>query len=394
MNLEEYRRRARNWLEANARDVGTEGSPDPDGLAAAKTFMAKLYDAGYSGIAWPSEWGGQGLSQAEERAFAEEAKDFTLPTYVFSIGLGMCGPTLVDLGTPEQKARHVRPLLRGEEIWCQLFSEPGAGSDVAALQTRATESEDGWVVNGQKVWTSVAQHADWGLLLARTDVDVPKHKGLSMFIVDMHAPGVTVRPLRDMTGRAHFNEIFFDDVHIPTGNLIGRVNDGWSCAVTTLLHERLSISSGVGMSGQKDNPVAFEALRHTADTRDPLVRDQLVELYIRSRALALFNQRLAQETKAGIFPGARGSAAKLLLAELVLFQSDLATSLAGPEAVAYEDDGRLAGSLLFAPALSLGGGTNEIMRNIIGDRVLNLPPEPRVDKTVPFKDLKTGGGSA
>ncbi|WP_433240883.1 acyl-CoA dehydrogenase family protein [Streptosporangium sp. CA-135522] len=390
MDLEEYRRRARSWLTANAEETRAEGSPDADGVAAEKAFMAKLYDAGYSGISWPAEWGGQGLSQAEERVFAEEARDFTLPTYVFSIGLGMCGPTLVDLGTPEQKARHVRPLLRGEEIWCQLFSEPGAGSDVAALQTRATRTEDGWVVSGQKVWTSVAQHASFGLLLTRTDVDVPKHKGLSMFIVDMRAPGVTVRPLKDMTGRAHFNEIFFDNVHIPSENLIGQVNDGWSCAVTTLLHERLSISGGVGMSGQRENPVAFEALRHTVDTGDPLVRDRLVELYIRSRALALFNQRLAQETKAGIFPGARGSAAKLLLAELSMFQADLATSLAGPQAVAYEEDGRLAASLALAPALSLGGGTNEIMRNIIGDRVLNLPPEPRVDKTVPFKDLKTG----
>ncbi|MGV9770488.1 acyl-CoA dehydrogenase family protein [Streptosporangium sp. NPDC003464] len=388
--LADYRRRARSWLAANAPEAGAGGAPGADGVAAAKTFMAGLHDAGYSGISWPAEWGGQGLSQAEERVFAEEARDFALPTYLFSIGLGMCGPTLLDLGTPEQKARHIRPLLRGEEIWCQLFSEPGAGSDVAALQTRATETEDGWVVSGQKVWTSVAQHASHGLLLTRTDVDVPKHRGLTMFIVDMRAPGVTVRPLRDMTGRAHFNEIFFDDVRIPAENLVGQVNDGWSCAVTTLLHERLSISGGVGMSGQKDNPAAFEALRRTADTGDPLVRDQLVELYIRSRALALFNQRLAQETKAGVFPGARGSAAKLLLAELSMFQADLATSLAGPEAVAYEDDGRLAGSIALAPALSLGGGTNEIMRNIIGDRVLNLPPEPRVDKNVPFKDLKTG----
>ncbi|WP_344975561.1 acyl-CoA dehydrogenase family protein [Streptosporangium fragile] len=392
MDLQEYRRRARAWLETNAPVAAAEGAPDTGGVAAAKAFMARMYDAGYSGITWPKEWGGQGLTQAEERAFAEEARHYTLPTYVFSIGLGMCGPTLVDLGSPEQKTRHLRPLLRGEEIWCQLFSEPGAGSDVAALQTRATRVEGGWTVTGQKVWTSVAQHADWGLLLARTDVDVPKHKGLSMFVVDMHAPGVTVRPLRDMTGRAHFNEIFFDDVHIPDENLIGRVNDGWSCAVTTLLHERLSISSGVGMGGQKDNPVAFEALRHRVDTADPVVRDQLVELYIRSRALALFNQRLAQETKAGIFPGARGSAAKLLLAELTMFQADLATSLAGPEAVAYEEGGGgPAEALALAPAMALGGGTNEIMRNIVGDRVLNLPPEPRTDKNVPFKDLRANG---
>ena len=195
MDLEEYRRGARAWLAANAPGARAEGTTDADALAEARAFMARLYDAGYSGITWPAEWGGQGLTQAEDRAFAAEAVGVTLPTYVFSIGLGMCGPTLVDLGTPEQKSRHIRRLLRGEEIWCQLFSEPGAGSDVASLQTRAVPAEGGgWMVNGQKVWTSVAQHADFGLLLTRTDVDVPKHKGLTMFIVDMHAPGVTVAP--------------------------------------------------------------------------------------------------------------------------------------------------------------------------------------------------------
>ncbi len=392
MEQVEYRRRARTWLEENA-GARAEADPGTDGLAAARAFMAALHDAGYSGITWPKQWGGQGLTQAEERAFAAEARDFTLPTYVFSIGLGMCGPTLVDLGTDAQRARYIRPLLRGEEIWCQLFSEPGAGSDVAALQTRAVPADGGWIVNGQKVWTSVAQHADFGLLLTRTDVDVPKHQGLTMFIVDMRAPGVTIRPLTDMTGHARFNEIFFDDVQIPAESLVGEVNGGWKCAVTTLLHERLSISAEVGMSGQKDNPATFAALRKAVDTSDPLVRDQLVELHIRSRALALFNQRLAQETKAGIFPGARGSAAKLLLAELTNFSADLAVSLVGPEAVAYDDDsggGGLAGAIALAPAMSLGGGTNEIMRNIIGDRVLGLPPEPRLDKTVPFKDLKVG----
>ncbi|WP_336213330.1 acyl-CoA dehydrogenase family protein [Nonomuraea sp. LPB2021202275-12-8] len=385
MNLADYRRAARAWLVAN---TPSDHRPEGDPIALAKDFMARLYDAGYSGITWPRQWGGQGLTQAEERAFAAEAGDFTLPLYVFSIGLGMTGPTLVDRGTDEQRERFVRPLLRGEEIWCQLFSEPGAGSDVASLQTRAARDGDGWIVNGQKVWTSVAHHADWGLLLARTDVDVPKHKGLTMFVVDMHHPGVTVRPLRDMSGRANFNEIFFDDVHIPDEHRVGEVNDGWGVAVTTLLHERLSISAGVGMGSQRDNPASLEALREVLDTSDPLVRDQLVELHIRSRALALFNQRLAQETNAGVFPGARGSAAKLLLAELTVFQADLATQLAGPASVV--DDHPLGQALAVAPGMALGGGTNEIMRNIVGDRVLNLPPEPRVDKTVPFKDLKVG----
>ncbi|GGP09774.1 acyl-CoA dehydrogenase family protein [Nonomuraea glycinis] len=385
MNLTDYRRTARAWLVAN---TPSDDRPQGDPTARAKEFMAKLYDAGYSGITWPRQWGGQGLTQAEERAFAAEATHFTLPLYVFSIGLGMTGPTLVDRGTDEQRARFVRPLLRGEEIWCQLFSEPGAGSDVAALQTRAVRDGGGWIVSGQKVWTSVAQYADWGLLLARTDVDVPKHKGLTMFVVDMRHPGVTVRPLRDMSGRANFNEIFFDDVPIPDEHRVGEVNDGWSVAVTTLLHERLSISAGVGMGGQKDNPASVAALREVLDTSDPLVRDELVELHIRSRALALFNQRLAQETNAGVFPGARGSAAKLLLAELYLFQADLATRLAGPASVVGGHP--LGHALSLAPGMALGGGTNEIMRNIIGDRVLNLPPEPRVDKTVPFKDLKVG----
>ncbi|MER7503614.1 acyl-CoA dehydrogenase family protein [Nonomuraea pusilla] len=385
MDLDEYRRAARAWLLENAPS-GEEGPGDP--VARAKDFMARLYDAGYSGITWPRRWGGQGLTQAEERAFAAEAHAFSLPTYVFSIGLGMTGPTLVDRGTDAQRARFVRPLLRGEEIWCQLFSEPNAGSDVAAVQTRAVRDGGAWVVNGQKVWTSVAQHADWGLLLARTDVDVPKHRGLTMFVVDMRHPGVTVRPLRDMSGRAHFNEIFFDDVTIPDEHRVGEVGDGWSVAVTTLLHERLSISAGVGMGGQKDDPASFEALRRSVDTSDPIVRDELVELHIRTRALALFNQRLAQETRAGIFPGARGSAAKLLLAELTLYQADLATRLVGPESVVGGHP--LSYAIAMAPGMSLGGGTNEIMRNIVGDRVLNLPPEPRVDKDVPFKDLKVG----
>ena len=385
MDLDDYRRAARSWLAENARSAE---SPGAESVAAAKEFMARLYDAGYSGITWPRQWGGQGLTQAEDRAFAAESAAFALPLYVFSIGLGMTGPTIVDRGSDEQRERFVRPLLRGEEIWCQLFSEPGAGSDVASLQTRATRDGGDWVVNGQKVWTSVAHHADRGLLLASTDVDVPKHKGLTMFVVDMHHPGVTVRPLKDMTGRANFNEIFLDDVTIPDEDRVGEVNDGWSVAVTTLLHERLSISSGVGMGSFLDSPASIESLARVVDTDDPVVRDELVELHIRSRALALFNQRLAQETRAGVFPGARGSAAKLLLAELVMFQADLATRLVGPESVVGGHP--LEQVISMAPGMSLGGGTNEIMRNIVGDRVLNLPPEPRVDKTVPFKDLKVG----
>ncbi|WP_157420464.1 acyl-CoA dehydrogenase family protein [Actinomadura kijaniata] len=385
-DIDEYRRTARAWLESR-----TAGLPPDPGLDDARAFMADLYDAGYSGITWPVEYGGQGLSAAEERAFQQAASDFTLPVGVFGIGLGMCGPTLLSIGTEEQKRRYLPPLLRGEEIWCQMFSEPGAGSDVASLQTRAVRDGDHWVVNGQKVWTSVARQADRGLLIARTDPDVPKHQGITMFVIDMHDPGVTVRPLRDMTGESHFNEIFFDDVRVPAENVVGEVNGGWSAAVTTLLHERVSIGMG---AARTERPASFAALRRAAAERgllaDPAVRERLVDLYLRERAFDLLNAKMSQEVKAGIQPGARGSVVKLLLADLTLDGADAASEILGPDTVAHDDEGRIARALAWGPGMALGGGTNEIMRNIIGDRVLGLPREPQVDRAVPFKDLKVG----
>ncbi|MEO5875618.1 MAG: acyl-CoA dehydrogenase family protein [Streptosporangiaceae bacterium] len=383
--IDDYAARARAWLEG----VEAVGTAD---VGRAREFMGVLHDAGYSGISWPAEYGGQGLSEAEERVFQQMARGYSLPVSVFGIGIGMCGPTLVSIGTQEQKQRYVRPLLRGEEIWCQMFSEPGAGSDVASLQTRAVLDGDLWVINGQKVWTTVAQHADRGLLIARTDPDVPKHQGITMFVVDMHHPGVTVRPLRDMTGDSHFNEIFFDDVTVPADQVVGEVNGGWSAAVTTLLHERVSI--GMGAAGG-DRPMSYANLSAQARSRgltdDPAVRERLVDLYLKERAFELLTARMSQEVKAGINPGARGSVGKLLLADLLLFGADVATEVFGPEAVAFEPgDHRIAQSLSWAPGMALGGGTNEVMRNIIGDRVLGLPREPQVDRDVPFRTLKVG----
>ncbi|MQY08170.1 acyl-CoA dehydrogenase family protein [Actinomadura macrotermitis] len=385
-DLDEYARRARAWLE-----TATAALPPDPGLAAARAFMADLHDAGYSGITWPAEYGGQGLSAAEERVFQQAARDLVLPVGVFGIGLGMCGPTLLSIGTEEQKRRYIRPLLRGEEIWCQMFSEPGAGSDVASLQTRAVLDGDAWLVNGQKVWTSVAKQADFGLLIARTNPDVPKHQGITMFVVDMHDPGVTVRPLRDMTGESHFNEVYFDDVRIAADQVVGEVDGGWSAAVTTLLHERVSIGMG---AARTERPASFEALSGAARERgllaNPLVRDRLVDLYLQERAFDLLSARMSQEVKAGIQPGARGSVVKLLLAELTLDSADAASEILGPGTVAHDDDGKIARALAWGPGMALGGGTNEIMRNIIGDRVLGLPREPQVDRTVPFRDLKVG----
>jgi alkylation response protein AidB-like acyl-CoA dehydrogenase len=390
-----FRERARGWLEANAPRRSDDGPSTQWDLASARAFQARLHDAGLAGISWPAAYGGQGLTAADQRAFDEEARDFELPTGYFTIGLGMCGPTLLDFGSEELKERYIRPMLRGEELWCQLFSEPGAGSDVASLQTRAVRDGDGWVVHGQKVWTSVAQNADRGALIARTNPDVPKHDGITMLVIDMHAPGVTVRPLRDMTGGATFNEVFFDGARTPADHVVGEVDQGWAAAVRMLLHERVAIG---GSTRGRTSAAGFESLveevRGRGLERDPVVRQRLAELYVRERVVHLFGSRLAQEARAGRSPGSRGSVGKLAGAELGRFAADLAAELLGGDAIAWDasdrEARRWAGALLSAPAAAIAGGTNEVQRNIIGDRVLGLPREPQVDRDVPFRELRVG----
>lgn len=405
--MNDFRARVRDWLATNVPET-SENAPLKERIATAKQFQAALYDAGFAGITWPAEFGGQGLSAAEQQIFNDESSAYDLPTDVFLVGLGMCGPTIVDLGTGAQKSRYVRPLLRGEEIWCQLFSEPGAGSDVASLQTRAVRDGSGgtpasggvagggdWVVNGQKVWTSGAHWADYGALLARTNPDQPKHKGLTMFIVDMHAPGVTVRPLRDMTGRAPFSEVYFDDVRLPADAVLGAVDAGWLAAVTMLGHERVSIGGSVR---RRYDPLAYANLVELARERnriaDPRVRDGLAALYTAERALSLFNARLRQDADAGSPPGARGSVAKLAGAELLWQAVHVAGLIAGLDAAAWEPDSaegdELAMAINATPASSIAGGTNQVQRNIIGDRILGLPREPVVDRDVPFRELRVG----
>jgi alkylation response protein AidB-like acyl-CoA dehydrogenase len=391
----DFRQQARAWLEANAVRRSEDGPVHNWDLASAKAFQARQHDAGLAGISWPAAYGGQGLTAAEERAFDEEARNYELPYGFFSIGLGMCGPTLLDLGSEELKGRYIRPLLRGEEVWCQLFSEPGAGSDVAGLQTRAVRDGDGWVVTGQKVWTSRAQDADYGCVIARTNPDVPKHDGITMFVVDMRSPGVTVRPLRDMTGGATFNEVFFDEVRVPADHVVGEVDRGWAASVRMLTHERVSIG---GRARGRTSPAAFESMVDEVRARgmdgDPVVRERLAELYVRQRLLHLFGSRLAQEARAGRSPGARGSVGKLAGAQLGRFSADLAAELLGGEAIAWDPDDRdgrrWAGTVLGAPAEAIAGGSNEIQKNIIGDRVLGLPREPQVDRDVPFRELRVG----
>lgn len=394
MDPARYREQVRAWLRDNAPRVPKASTRDEQ-LQIAQKFQAALYDAGYAGITWPLDTGGQGLNPIYQTIFSEEAAAYELPVQPFSIGMGMCGPTLVDLGTPAQRQRYVRKLLRGEEVWCQLYSEPGAGSDVASLQTRAVADGDGWVVNGHKVWTSVAHWADFGALLARTDPDLPKHAGLTMFIVDMHDPGIRVRPLIDMTGRSGFNEVFFDNVRIPADAVLGEFNGGWAAAVTMLGHERVSI--GAARPSQR-SPVAFEALlelgRRERITGDSVQRQRLADYYAHERALELFNTRLSQESAAGRAPGARGSIAKLAGALQYRRAVELASELAGAHAAAWtpgEETGEQVSLVInSAPAMGIAGGTNEIQHNIIGERILGLPKEPQADRDVPFRELRVG----
>ena len=397
---DDFRARARAWLAANASRRGSgddEAEADSRGQAAViaeqKAFQAKLYDAGFAGITWPKEYGGQGLTSAEQIAWSQESRDYDLPNGAFFIGISMPGNTLVELGTEEQKRRYLPKMLRGEEIWCQLFSEPGAGSDVASLQTSAVRDGETWVLNGQKVWTSGAQFSDYGAILARTDPTKAKHNGISMFIVDMHAPGVSVRPLKVATGHSPFNEVFFDSVRIPADALIGAENKGWDAAVVMLRHERIAIGT---MGSSRTSPLAFDSLRDLAAglgrTDDQGVRRDLAELYARSRAMQLFALLLREETFAGRPPGARGSVAKLAGSELGRFAGNVAADVLGDQLAGFDSDelAAVTTSIIAAPGSAIAGGTSEIQRNIIGERVLGLAKDPGVDRSTPFNQLRVG----
>ena len=395
--LDEFRRRARAFLEAHADPAGTERHDDEATVVArAKAFQGALADAGMAAITYPKALGGAGLDAAHQRVFDEESSAFELPSRQFMIGLGMCAPVLLEFGTDAQQRAYLPGLLRAGTVWCQLFSEPGAGSDVASLQTRAERDGDEWVVNGQKVWTSGAHYCDYGLLVARTNTDVPKHRGLSMFVVDMRTPGVNARPLRQIDGHAHFNEVFLDDVRLPADALVGDADDGWRVAVAMLANERVAI--GAGGSSQQMGGDGYVTLIDLARTQrctdDPMVRQQLADLYCRERILALMGQRIRAAFVAGRAPGPEGSVAKLATTILGKRSADLAMAMAGAGGLAWDptdpSGGEQAASLLFAPMLGIAGGTSEIQRNIIGERVLGLPKEPAVDRDVPFRELRVG----
>ncbi len=365
-------------------------------------FLRARYDAGLAWVHYPEGRGGLGAPRAlqavADREFRAAGAPDNNPADTV-IGLGMAAPTILAFGSAEQQERWLRPLWTGEEIWCQLFSEPGAGSDLASLATRAVPSGDGdWIVNGQKVWTSLAHKARWAILVARTDPDVPKHRGLSYFVCDMTDPGVDVRPLRQLTGEAEFNEVFLSDVRIPDSARIGQVGEGWKVAQGTLMNERVAIGgAGMPREGGMIGLVA-RTWREHPDRRTPGLHDRLLRLWADAEVARLASMRLRQQLAAGQ-PGPEGSAAKVTFARLNQEISGLDVELAGEDGLRYGDWtmrrpahaeflGRDPGfRYLRAKGNSIEGGTSEVLRNIIAERVLGLPAEPRVDKDVPWKDL-------
>jgi alkylation response protein AidB-like acyl-CoA dehydrogenase len=388
-----YREKVRGWLEqhkAQAPEARSTraGAEDAGYLAARRAWQGKLAEGGLAGVTWPHEFGGQGLGPIEQVIVNQELGRAGVPGILDVIGLGMLGPCLIAHGTDEQKGRYLGPMLHGDEVWCQMFSEPAAGSDLAAVQTRARVEDDGsFVLNGQKVWTTNAQFASYGLLLARTNPDVPKHKGMTMFIVPMDAPGITVRGLRQISGEAEFNEVFFDDVRVGPEMVVGGVDNGWGTALTVLMYERLTI--GLGSEGMGYNPYRFA--RALADdpaaVTDKAVRKAIGEIGTDLLALRFASYRTLSALSQGQIPGPESGLAKVTTVNAAIAAGDLIADVLGPDAL--DEDSEWSYMISFLPGLKSAGGTEQILRNTIGERVLGLPPEPRLDKGVPFSELRS-----
>ena len=385
----EYRAKVRAWLQEHAKEappVRPEGDEDAY-LKARREWQGKLAEAGLAGVTWPKELGGQGLGPIEQVTTNQELAAAGVPGILDVIGVGMLGPTLIAHGTDEQKGRYLGPMLHGDEVWCQLFSEPAAGSDLAGIQSRAKEDNGGFILNGQKVWTTNAQFASYGLLLARTDPDVPKHKGLTMFVVPMDAEGVTIRGLRQITGDAEFNEVFFDDVKLPAENVVGGVGNGWVTALTTLMYERLTIGLGSEGMGYRADRFTRAIASDEHARKDPKVRATLGELASDLIALRFLGYRTLTALQKGQIPGPESALAKITTVNAAITATDMIADVIGPDAL-DDHKSEWAYAISFLPGLKSAGGTEEILRNTVGERVLGLPPEPRLDKGIPFSELR------
>jgi alkylation response protein AidB-like acyl-CoA dehydrogenase len=391
-----WRAGVRDFVQAHRAELGhrsrERGWPD---LAAARARQALLYEGGLVGVTWPVEAGGRGGTPMQQAIVDQELARADVPGPVNLIGIGMCGPTIIVHGSQEQKDRYLARLLRADDLWCQLFSEPAAGSDLAALRTRAVRGDDGsWRITGQKVWTTLAHVADYGIVLTRTDPDVPKHRGLTMFVVDLKADGVLVRPLRQMNGAAEFNEVFFDDVVVPDSERLGEPGEGWRVALTTLMSERLSLGGSggdVGVPLERITAHVAAALAGLTEDRQALVRQRLGRAVVDSLGVRYTGYRRLSVLSRGGMPGPEASAGKLAGTRVARELADLAVRLLGPDALyAGDDDAGWQALAAGLPGMAIAGGTDEVLRNIIGERVLGLPAEPRADKTIPFRDAMEG----
>jgi alkylation response protein AidB-like acyl-CoA dehydrogenase len=384
---EAFRQRVRAWLEANIprewRAVRNPDMPRAEAFDMLRRWQRQLYDAGFIGLTWPREAGGAGLTFLEEMVLHQEMALAKAPPILNILGVGMAGPTIIAYGTDEQKKRYPPKILSGEEIWCQGYSEPDAGSDLASLQTRAVKDGDTWVINGQKVWTSLAHIADWMMLLARTDPDAPRHKGITYFLLDMHAPGVTVKPLKQITGDDEFNEVFFDNVRVHESQVLGGVNNGWAVGLTTLMYERLALGFGlqvrlrIALDGLIDLARRMEKDGRVI-TKDPVMRQKLAQLWIDTESLKYTGARAVTKLLRGELPGPEASAGKMVWVETHQRLQELAMEIQGPYAQVRGGDRAVDGGLwqytfLRSRANSIEGGTTEIQKNIIGERVLGLP---------------------
>ena len=389
-----FRAETRGWLEANIPSADELGALDY--IGRAKLWQKRKYDAGWACIRWPEEHGGRGATAMEQVIWNQEESKFDLPDAIFGIGHGMCGPTMMAWATDEQNQRYLPKLSSGEEIWCQMFSEPAGGSDLAALRTHAEKDGDEWIINGQKIWTSGAHFSDYGVLVLRTDPTLPKHQGLTYFFIDMKSPGIEVKPIKQISGGANFNEVYFTDVRISDAQRLGAVGQGWQVALTTLMNERASIGSGGG--GVNFNSVFKLAGKVSIDDRpaieDKAVRARLANWYIQESGLKFTGYRSMTALSRGEMPGPENAIGKLVGAPKIQDMASFALDLLDQSGAIWdpalsEEAGLFQAAYMSSPGFRIAGGTDEIMANIIAERVLGLPQDIRVDKGIPFNKVPT-----
>jgi alkylation response protein AidB-like acyl-CoA dehydrogenase len=402
-----FRKEVRAWLDANAKKRTGKREIDPEDMengaanqmAASRAWQKVKAKAGYARITWPKGMGGIGGTPMQSIIFGQEESKYEVANGgPFAIGLGMCIPTLMAYGSDEAKKRYVWPAVQGDEIWCQLFSEPAGGSDVANLRTKAEKGADGiWTINGSKIWTTGAQFSDYGIILTRTDPNVPKHKGLTMFYINMKQPAVDIRPIKQASGGSGFNEIFFTDVKVPDSQRLGEVGQGWTVALTTLMHERLAVGGGTGGGLDVAQLMILARQLELEDgpaIKNAAVREKLADWYVRSAGLRWTTMRTMTALSQGKQPGPEASIAKIVVASKLQDLSAFAMDLEGEAGILTGDEapmgGAFQGGWLSSPGLRIAGGTDEILRNIIAERVLGLPGDIRVDKDVPFNKIPTG----